>query len=313
MTLQINTFDDLLDIINTHPEWRQKLVKALFPDIDVAKALQELIETNRQMRVQLGDIDARLAEIDVRQARMEERQTSMEERQTSMEERQTRMEERQTRMEERQTRMEDWQTRADDRFERIDAWQTRADERFDRIDAWQTRTDDRLEHLEDWQTQTTGRLVRMERDIGDLKGDSYENGVIRRADAIFGSFLRRGRDGRQEVANQLEAAEDTGQITDRDYDLVFAADLLWNGRSKDTREAVTLVVEISWFAEQHDVDRAVSRAQVLRHIGLQAIPVVAAKVWPEELRIEALEQGVAIVDEYRADKASWEALLSPTT
>jgi hypothetical protein len=149
LTLQINTFDDLIDIINTHPEWRQKLVKVLFPEIDVAKALQELIETNRQMRVQLGDIDARLAEIDARQARMEERQT----------------------------RMEDWQT-----------------------------------HTEDWKTDTTRRLVHMERDIGDLKGDNYENGFIRRADAIFGLFLRRGHDVRQEIANQLEAAEDAGQI-----------------------------------------------------------------------------------------------------
>ncbi len=257
LTLQINTFDELIDIINTHPEWRQKLVKALFPEIDVAKALQELIETNRQMRVQLGDIDARLAEIDARQARMEERQTHMEER---------------------QTRMEDWQT-----------------------------------HTEDWKTDTTRRLVHIERDIGDLKGDNYENGFIRRADAIFGLFLRRGHDARPEIANQLEAAEEAGQIKSSDYDLVIVADLLWSGRSKYTRNSLTLVAEISWFAGQHDIDRAISRAAVLRQIGLQAMPVVAANVWTDELRAAATQQGVAIVDEYRADKRSWDVLLTPAT
>jgi hypothetical protein len=74
-----------------------------------------------------------------------------------------------------------------------------------------------------------------------------------------------------------------------------------------------LVVEISWFAGQHDLDRAINRAAVLRQIGLQAIPVVAAKVWTDELRAAASQQGVAIVDEYRADKTSWEALLTPAT
>ena len=70
MALQLDTFDDLLTIINTHPEWRRKLVKALFPEIDLPKALQELIESNRLLRAQLGDVDARLARLDERQIRM---------------------------------------------------------------------------------------------------------------------------------------------------------------------------------------------------------------------------------------------------
>ncbi len=98
MTLQINTFDDLLEIVNTHPEWRRKLVKALFPEIDLPKALQELVESNRLMRVQLGNIAARLVKMeewqghtDTRLVRIEDRQTRMEDRQDVMDQRLDRM------------------------------------------------------------------------------------------------------------------------------------------------------------------------------------------------------------------------------
>ena len=264
MTLQINTFDDLLEIVNTHPEWRRKLVKALFPEIDLPKALQELVESNRLMRTQLGNIDARLG------------------------------------------RIEDWQGHTDTRLAQMEEWQGRADERFKRIDERFDGMDKRFDRMEVRQNY-------MERDLADLKGYNYESNFKSKADAIFGLLLRRGHDVRQEILSQLESAGDAGQITESDYEQVLVADLLWNGRSKATSDNLFLVIEISWFAEQSDIDRAINRAAVLRKLGLQAIPVVAAKVWSEPLVAEALTHHTVIVDEFKVNKDSWQAALALLT
>ena len=278
MTLQINTFDDLLEIVNTHPEWRRKLVKALFPEIDLPKALQELVESNRLMRTQLGNIDARLGRIEEWQGHTDTRLAHIEE----------------------------WQGRADERFNRIDARFDGIDKRFDGMDARFDGMDARFERMEVRQNY-------MERDLADLKGYNYESSFKSKADAIFGLLLRRGHDVRQEILSQLESAGDAGQITESDYEQVLVADLLWNGRSKATSDNLFLVIEISWFAEQSDIDRAINRAAVLRKLGLQAIPVVAAKVWSEPLVAEALTHHTVIVDEFKVNKDSWQAALALLT
>lgn len=278
MTLQINTFDDLLEIVNTHPEWRRKLVKALFPEIDLPKALQELVESNRLMRTQLGNIDARLGRIEDWQGHTDTRLAHMEE----------------------------WQGRADERFKRIDERFDGMDKRFDGMDARFDGMDARFERMEVRQNY-------MERDLADLKGYNYESNFKSKADAIFGLLLRRGHDVRQEILSQLESAGDAGQITESDYEQVLVADLLWNGRSKATSDNLFLVIEISWFAEQSDIDRAINRAAVLRKLGLQAIPVVAAKVWSEPLVAEALTHHTVIVDEFKVNKDSWQAALALLT
>lgn len=271
MSLQINTFDDLLEIVNTHPEWRRKLVKALFPEIDLSKALQELVESNRLMRAQLGNIDARLG------------------------------------------RIEEWQGYSDTRLAHIEEWQGRADERFNRIDARFDGMDKRFDGMDKRFERMEVRQNYMERDLADLKGYNYESNFKSKADAIFGLLLRRGHDARQGILSQLESAGEAGQITESDYEQVLAADLLWNGRSKATSDNLFLVIEISWFAEQSDIDRAINRTAVLRKLGLQAIPVVAAKVWSEPLVAEALIHHTVIVDEFKVNKDSWQAALALLT
>lgn len=249
MTLQIRTFDDLLDIINTHPDWRRRLVKALFPEIDLPKAIQELIEANQLLRAQLGDVEAKLAEIDARLGRIEVRMDQMEAHQGSMESRQERME---------------------------------------------------------------GRLINVERSVADLKGSSYENDVRTKADAIFGYFLRRGHDVRQEVSLQLDQAEENGLISDDEYTQVLATDLLWAGRIKQQEKTATLVIEVSWFAEQTDLTRAATRASILQRLGLHAMPVVAAREWSVEMRQAAQQQGILLVEQFNVDKQSWQFALAAT-
>lgn len=57
MSLIINDFSDLLQIVETHPAWRRKLVKALFPEVDLPKALQELAATGQRSEATLERLD----------------------------------------------------------------------------------------------------------------------------------------------------------------------------------------------------------------------------------------------------------------
>jgi hypothetical protein len=58
-----------------------------------------------------------------------------------------------------------------------------------------------------------------------------------------------------------------------------------------------------------DMERAVTRANVLRRIGLRAVPVVAGREWAEGIAEMAHAEGAAITTNGRMDKASWKSAL----
>jgi hypothetical protein len=64
MALAIETFEDLVYIIETHPEWRRRLKRALFDiDIEVTLAgLQKAVADLVDMQRQLLEVQSRQAE-----------------------------------------------------------------------------------------------------------------------------------------------------------------------------------------------------------------------------------------------------------
>lgn len=236
MSLTIHTFSDLLQILETHPEWRRKLIKALFPEIDLPKALQELAESQQRLEAVI------------------ERLTTI--------------------------------------YERLDT---------------------RALHLETGVAELKTDMGEVKYSLGDLKGSSHERDYRDKAISIFGRYLKRGRDVTSEVADQLQAAEDAGQVTEQEFDQVLAADLLWEGQLRKAEGKVILVVEASWLAEVTDVKRAVARANILRKIGLHALPVVACREWTEEAIAAARTQGVVMTTNGCVDKASWQNALNSSS
>jgi hypothetical protein len=150
----------------------------------------------------------------------------------------------------------------------------------------------------------------MRRDIGQLKGLGQEQFYRDRAAAIFGRFLVQGYDATIQVADRLQEARQTGVISDRDYQEALAADLLWGGQTRDSRQPIVLVLEASWTVGHIDVDRAARRAAVLRQAGLRALPVTAGQEWPPNMQDDARRSGVAIVQDGTVDQESWEAALT---
>ncbi len=247
MNLMINTVHDLIHILKTRPEWRQEVKEALFPGVDLEKALKELAAT--------------------------------------------------------QKRGEEGVQRLEELARLLIEAQFKTEKRLDKIEQNQVVFKSDIEELKHNQEE-------LKRNQRDLKGTSYENKLSNKADAIFGRYLRRGRKVRNEVGDYLDEAEDNGQLSEEESIQVFAADLLWGGKLKSTKEQTILVVEASWMVEQHDLERAITRASILHRIGLQALPVVAGVNWVGGLKEEALCKGVVMVDDKWLDKASWEAALT---
>jgi hypothetical protein len=135
----------------------------------------------------------------------------------------------------------------------------------------------------------------MRRDIGQPKGLGQEQFYRDWAAAIFGHLLVQGYDVTNQVADHLQEA--------------LAADLLWGGQLRGSRQPLVVVLEASWTVGGIDVERAVSRAAVLRQAGLKALPVAAGQEWPPNTQDEARRAGVAIVQDGTVDQESWDAAL----
>jgi hypothetical protein len=243
MTLTINNFSDLLHIVETRPEWRHKLIKALFPEIDVPKAFQDLADSQKIANAWLERLSTSYDQLDARNSRME-----------------------------------------------TDVAEIKADVAELKTDVAELKTD----------------MKEVKHTVGELKGSSHERDYRDKAISIFGRYLQRGRDVTSEVADQLRTAEDAGKITEQEFDQVLATDLLWEGQLRRTEDKVILVIETSWLAEIADVERAVTRANILRRIGLRALPVVAGREWTEEANEAAREQKVVMTTNGLVDKTSWQ-------
>jgi hypothetical protein len=150
---------------------------------------------------------------------------------------------------------------------------------------------------------------RIREEIRDMKGEAREIYYRHRATGIFGRWLREGHDATSEVADQLQAGLQEGRISDWEYTQVLASDLLWGGKLRSTGEAVVLVMEASWWVAASDVERAEERAEMLRQVGLKALPVTAGKEWPAEVETLAHAKKVVIVQDGSLDSASWQAAL----
>jgi len=170
----------------------------------------------------------------------------------------------------------------------------------------------------EWMAQVDRRLANLERDVADLKNDvgrlkgmSKEISFRQKAGAYLGVLLRGGRDASELVNKILDEAEAEGLITPQEADYVRAADLLWVGtvkRGKFAGQKLIIVAEISWVADEEDVERAIERAQILRKAKAWAVPFVVGEEWgSQEVKEKALQRSVFCAENGRIEpeRSDW--------
>lgn len=151
----------------------------------------------------------------------------------------------------------------------------------------------------------------LKNDVGRLKGMSKEISFRQKAGAYLGVLLRGGRDASELVNKILDEAEAEGLITPQEADYVRAADLLWVGtvkRGKFAGQKLIIVAEISWVADEEDVERAIERAQILRKAKAWAVPFVVGEEWvSQEVKEKALQRFVFCAENGRIEpeRSDW--------
>jgi hypothetical protein len=311
MPFTVADFHDLIRLLEEHPDWQTELRRVLFSQdlLDLPRTVQELATAQRRTEEAI----TRLTE------RMEQ---SFTEAATERHELRQDLSQLTGRVDRLTDRVEQGFTDAAEDRQRIrtDMAQGFVDAAADRqricdrmeegfINAAEDRQRIRTDMAQGF-AEVVAEQRDMRRDIGQLKGLGREQFYRDRAAAIFGRLLVQGYDATNQVADRLQEARQTGVISDRDYQEALAADLLWGGQTRDSRQSIVLVLEASWTVGHIDVHRAARRAAGLRQAGLRALPVAAGQEWPPNTQGDARQSGVAIVQDGTVDQESWEAALA---
>ena len=283
----------------TIPNPISELLTALDNDPQLEEALRQRILTRElldlpQKVAELADTVARMAEtFDRRLTTLEERVDDVAGQQATTNERLDGIESQQATTNERLDGIESQQATTNERLDGIESQQAATSERLDGIESQQATTGERLDGIEgrldgiESQQATTGerldgiegRLDGIEAEqrimrghLSNLNGSDYERKVVRRASRLVGRHLgvrnaavlvAINRPDGDTIASLLNAGTDRGLITEDDADELDRADIILRGSSPEG-EDVYVVGEISITIDNSDVDRARTRAVILR-------------------------------------------------
>jgi len=276
------SFSEFVEFVDMHPKWRRKLVKVLFPSLDIAKAFHDLEESQQQMQWALQKLTRRVGHIEEDVAVLKEDVAILKEDVAVLKE-------------DVAVLKEDVAVLKED----VATLKDRVERGFAEAAA------ERAEMKRDI-TYIKKDVTRLSREVAQVKGFNYESRIVQHAASIFGKFMRRGHDARHEIGLLLEEAEDNDIITEQEHDHVLALDLLWGGKQKGTKANIVLAIEVSWRAEETDIKRAMNRAETLRKMGLTALPVVAGLEWDEAMTNLANQHKVVFLTNKTVDKTSWQ-------
>lgn len=145
-----------------------------------------------------------------------------------------------------------------------------------------------MDRLTERMNQFADAQIRMETDLGRLKGSDLERRYRERGHAYFSRLLRWPHVlSSDELVALVDDAIAQGQLSEDEADDLFQADVVVRGRSRDGDTTTFLVVEVSWGVGLSDVQRASWRAGLLARLGSPVLPVVAG-TWANPEAQEAI-------------------------
>ena len=187
-----------------------------------------------------------------------------------------------------QARLEERQDRLEGDVSELKAGQARLEERQDRLEAGQAR-------LERGQQRMGGQL-------SNLTGSQYQRHVaeigyrlVRRELGIQDAHLLEADSapGKRMIIDISDAAEAVGRITVAESDEVILSDVILTGVD-EASQPVQVLLEVSLTVQQHDIERAETRARILeKATGIRTLAGVVGETIPEEERTRAQGHGVA--------------------
>lgn len=243
MAFTVSDFQDLLRLLDQHPEWRDELRQRLLTP--------ELL----QLPALVSRMDEHLVALAEAQARTEQRLEALTIRVDALAEAQARTEQ---------------------RLEALTAQVAALTEA-------QARTEQQISALTEAQARTDRRIEMLIDRVGRLEGRVLEWHLERHVPTFFGRLVRRASlVDNGWLADQLDRVVEQGRLSEAERDDVLLADLIVSGRRRADHADVYLVAEVSAGVGMEDVRRALDRAAILTRLGTPTVPVVAGdRITPE--------------------------------
>ncbi len=258
MPFTVEDLQDLLRLLEQHPEWKGVLRASLLGEelLRVPEILRELAEKVRQLA---------------------EAQRQTEEAQRRTEERVGRLEVALAELTEEVRKLAEAQRRTEERVGRLEAALTELVEAQRRTDERVARLEVAVTELAEAQRRTEETVRALAARVGDLEGDNLERRYRERAASYFQDVLRRIRVvDHQRLGLLLDDALDAGRISREERAEVLRADVVLEG-VVDGQE-VYLLAEVSATVTAHDVRRALRRAVLLeKALGRPVLAAVAGR------------------------------------
>jgi DNA repair exonuclease SbcCD ATPase subunit len=259
--------------------WKSKFLKALKEDPEFAADVRALL-----LSEDLLNLPPKFDRMEKKIDRIEHKVDKLEERTSRIEERQARSEERQARSEERQDRLE---KKVDKLGEEVGVLKKDVDTLKKDVGTLKQDVDTLKQDVD-----TLKKDVNiLKKDVAYLKGSDRERWYRDKAHAVFGRLVLKGKPFEEKAVEILWDAYKRGQISKEERDEVLSSDLLWSGERDG--KFVVLVVEVSFTISQNDIERAKKRAEILRKLGILAIPVVGGVEIGKDVKLDDV---VCIVD-----------------
>ena len=268
MTFTVRDYQDLLSLLNMHPEWREELRRAILSDdfLALPRIVRELAEAQRRTEEQVR-------ELAVAQKRTEERLDELAEAQK-------RTEEQLAILGRRVDELAEAQKRSEARLSNVEI-------RLENVETRLVKVENRLENVET-------RLVKVENKLSKIDGRVLESEYRNKVYGYFGRLMRRIHLVDLQTLEQVLEE----RLSPEQWNEVMRLDMLALGQLRSGPKAgqeAYLAVEISSVIDQHNVERVLLRAEYLRQAGLNCLPAAAGEEITKGAQTLSEKKGVICV------------------
>ena len=265
----INTMEDLIQVLDEHPEWlealRARLLSRELLDLphNFAMFAAEMREFKSEMNEFKAQVDRFVAATNSRFDGVDARLDKVDARFDGV----------------------------DARLDKVDARFDGVDARFDGVDARLDKVDARFDGVDAQLDGHDAMFKRITDDLGQLKGAHARNAALENAAIIARDLgLRRTKSLSREELLDLIDASDTVGITVDDLRSFRVADLIMEAAAEDG-EICYVAVEISYTANGRDTKRAIRNAEFMtRFTGKRSFAVVSGLYRDDRIQ-ESIESG----------------------
>jgi uncharacterized protein YoxC len=306
MSFTVDDFQDLLRLIDQHPEWRDELRRRLLTDelLGLPALVREIAEGQLASNTRLDTLTDRLDTLTARVDTLTDRLDTLTARVDTLTDRLDTLTARVDTLTARVDELAQAQLASNARLDELAQAQLASNARLDELVQAQLTSNARLDALEDTQRSILLQLQLLSNRVGSLEGWELESRFAQRAPSYFSPLARRIQViSVNRLADLLDEAVDRDLLTEAERNDIMLADLVFTGRRRSDGELAYFVTEVSVGVGVDDVRRAADRAARLSKLGQPGVPVVAGHSILPDAAAYARESGVAQVLDGRMEAA----------